>query len=103
VGGPPASAIRASLLARGGLGAAAPRPAGSIRPGAAGGAEPVHLGPGGGQVPVGPGGPLAEFGAGFLEDLGAGVECLAQFVALAGGVSAGLGKGVERQRNGGCR
>ena len=71
-------------------------PAGSIRPGVAGGAEPVQLGPGGGQVPGGPISPLAELGAGFLEDLGAGVECLAQFVALAGGVGAGLGDRVPR-------
>jgi hypothetical protein len=77
-----------------GLGAAAPGPAGSIRPGVAGGAEPVQLGPGGGQVPFGPLGSLAELGAGFLEDLGAGVECLAQFVAFAGGVGAGLGDRV---------
>jgi hypothetical protein len=27
--------------------------------------------------------PLAELGAGLLEDLGAGVECLAQFIASA--------------------
>ena len=44
--------------------------------------------------PFGPFGPLAELGAGFLEDLGAGVECLAQFVAFAGGVGAGLGDRV---------
>ncbi len=56
--------------------------------GAGPGGEP---GAGGGQVLLGPLGPLAQLGAGFLQDLGAGVEGLAQFVPLAGGVGAGLG------------
>lgn len=48
-----------------------------------------ELGAGGGQVLLGPVGPLAQFGAGLLQDLGAGVEGFAQFVPLADGVGAG--------------
>ena len=44
-----------------------------------------------GQVALGPLGPLAQFGAGFLQDPGAVLERRAQFLPLAGGVGAGLG------------
>jgi hypothetical protein len=67
---------------------AAPGPAGSIRPGVAGVAE---TGPGGGQLALGPLGPLAQLGAGLLQDPGAVLERHAQFLPLAGGVGAGLG------------
>ena len=63
-------------------------PAGSIRPGLAGAAELAALGPGDGQVALGP---LAQLGAGFLQDPGAVLERRAQFLPLAGGVGAGLG------------
>src|SRR5260370_16269577 len=77
--------LAARLLSRAG----APGPAGGIGPGVAGGADPVELGPGGGQVTLGAFGPLALLGAGFLEDLGAGVEHVPQFFPLARAVGAG--------------
>ena len=83
----------AAVTGRAGRPVAVPRGRAGPGPASPGSAEPVELGPGGGQVTLGP---LALLGAGFLEHLGAGIEHVPQFVPLAVGVGAvGAGRTVR--------